>query len=75
MNLGGIKVVKYKVKAYSNPFRYSFSLHIVRKWTKLPRSVVGAEIFTKVKTALKRFLSVYYSSVLLRIYLRHIRAT
>ena len=39
-----------------NPYKYSFSIRMVRNWDSLPGSIVEAGNLSRYKSALKRFL-------------------
>ena len=48
----------YLKPAKCNPYKYSFSIRIVRHWNSLPGSVVEAGSLSHFKSALKRFLNI-----------------
>ena len=48
----------YLKPAKCNPYKYSFSIRIVRHWNSLPGSVVEAGSLSRFKSALKRFLNI-----------------
>ena len=51
-------VISYLKPAKCNPYKYSFSIRIVRHWNSLPGFVVEAGSLSRFKSALKRFLNI-----------------
>ena len=49
----------YVKPAKRNPYKYSFSIRIVRDWNSLPVSIVEAGSLSRFKSALKRFLNIH----------------